>query len=160
MSETQRIAEELRRACRGNAWHGSSVLPLLSGVTAAQAAARPIAGAHSIWDLVLHMTGWTAEVRRRLEGGQPAMPAAGDWPAVPESTAEAWEAACRALAEAHEGLIAVVEGAVEERLEETVGTTDAPLGTGVTLYAMLHGLVQHDAYHGGQIALLKKALRL
>jgi hypothetical protein len=27
----------------------------------------------------------------------------------------------------------------------------------VSYYVLLHGIAQHDAYHGGQIALLKRA---
>jgi hypothetical protein len=33
-----------------------------------------------------------------------------------------------------------------------------PAGTELSRYATLHGVVQHDLYHGGQIAILKKAL--
>lgn len=54
-TDLQRLEEQLERALEGEAWHGPSVLEILEGVTAAQAAAHPIAGAHSIWELVLHL---------------------------------------------------------------------------------------------------------
>jgi uncharacterized damage-inducible protein DinB len=121
------------------------------------AAARPIADAHSLWEIVLHMAGWTGEVRQRLRGGEPGLPPDGDWPPQGEGD-EAWERALQALREAHEGLMAEVGTSAAERWDETVGSLDSPLGTGVSLREMIHGIVQHDAYHAGQIVILKKAL--
>jgi hypothetical protein len=43
--------------------------------------------------------------------------------------------------------------------ERVGGARDAPLGTGVTYAAMVSGLLQHSGYHGGQIGLLRRALR-
>jgi uncharacterized damage-inducible protein DinB len=151
------FAEQLRKGFADDPWHGPSTADLLQGVTAEQAAARPLAGAHTIWELVLHMTGWMREVRRRLAGGEPGEPEEGDWPAVPAATAEAWDATRRALA----GSVAELEAAVlalrPEDLGRAVGRASRPLGTGVTIAAMLSGVVQHNAYHSGQIALLRKA---
>jgi len=156
MSEIARIREEIRQAYAGQPWHGPSVGELVTGVDATSAAARPVPGAHTIWELVLHLTAWAHEVTRRLQGGKPGLPPEGDWPPVPQPTGEAWDAALVALRNAHQELLATVERFPEERLIELVAGT--PPGTGVTYYHMLHGLVQHDAYHGGQIALLRKAL--
>jgi uncharacterized damage-inducible protein DinB len=130
-------------------------------VTAEEAACRPVASAHTIWELVLHLTAWTGEVRRRLGGGEPGEPAEGDWPAPPAvPTSAAWAAARAALAAAHAALRADVVHVGDARLDQPVGSTrDRPLGGGVPYGVMLHGLAQHDAYHGGQIALLKKAAR-
>ena len=50
MSEVASIADQLRRAFNGKAWHGDSLLKILKDVTAAKAAAHPIDGAHSIWE--------------------------------------------------------------------------------------------------------------
>ncbi|HYV05863.1 MAG TPA: DinB family protein, partial [Blastocatellia bacterium] len=66
MSEIKRIRSQLRRAFEGEAWHGPSVMELLGDVTAEQAAAHPIAGAHSIWELALHIATWERYVRRRI----------------------------------------------------------------------------------------------
>ena len=52
------IADQISRAFRGESWHGPSVREVLAGVSAEDAAAHPIAGAHSIWEIVLHLTGW------------------------------------------------------------------------------------------------------
>ncbi len=68
MTESVRLADQLRRAFEGNAWHGDSLLELLAGVDAKTAAAKPIKDAHSIWELVLHIAAWDDAVRRRTAG--------------------------------------------------------------------------------------------
>jgi uncharacterized damage-inducible protein DinB len=156
--EVQHILDQLRRVFDGDAWYGPSIREVLAGVAATQAAARPIPSAHTIWELVLHMTAWKREVLRRLRGGEPGLPMDGDWPSAPPATESAWAEAQAALASAHEELWRTLHSFPGGRLHEIVGQArDRPLGTGVTYYATLHGLVQHDAYHTGQIALLKKA---
>jgi len=66
--ETKRLASQLRRSYEGQAWHGPSLRELLDGVTSEQAAAKPISGAHSIWELVFHVTAWEREALAVMEG--------------------------------------------------------------------------------------------
>ncbi len=155
------LAEQVRLAHAGPSWHGASLVENLAGINAEQAASRPISEAHSVWEIVLHLSAWVNEVTRRMEGGVPDLPAEGDWPAVGSVSDEAWARATAALAEAHERLAHAVERGTEARWAARVGgERNPPLGTGVTHGTMIAGLLQHDAYHGGQIGLLRKALRL
>ena len=141
----------------GDPWYGTSRTGILRGVSAADAAATPIPGGHSIWQLVLHMAAWTEEVQRRLEGAAPATPARGDWPPVPAPTDAAWRAAKAALTRAHAQVAKMLGDMPARRLARPVGQSREPaLGTGVTIGEMLVGLAQHDAYHTGQIAQLKR----
>ena len=159
--EKAELAEELRRAHSGDAWHGPAVGELVQGVSALDAAAHPVAGAHSIWELVLHLSAWRQEVARRLVTGTLAPPAAGDWPRPPAAGDVAWASALAGLETATTEVLAALSTFPAGRLPERAGDArDPALGSGVTWNAMLHGLAQHDAYHGGQIALLKKALAL
>jgi uncharacterized damage-inducible protein DinB len=157
-TEVARIVDELQREHDGDPWHGSPLTAILEGIDAERAAARPIADGHSIWELVLHMTGWKNETARRLRGAVACMPIEGDWPEVGAPTAARWQAAIDALQASHEDLIAAVRALPDAKLyEPTNDTRSGPLGTGVSHYVLLHGIVQHDVYHAGQIALLKKA---
>ena len=161
MSEAFRLLDQFKRAHDGDPWHGSPVKAILEGVTHEQAARRPPNGAHSIWELVLHMTGWRNEVARRATGAPAAEPAAGDYPAVGEPTAARWKAALAALDASHANLAKVVRGMSDDQLlKPTNDPRNRPLGTGCSYYELLHGIVQHDAYHAGQIAILKKVLGL
>ena len=159
MSERDRIVDLLRRVHDGDAWHGPSVMSALEGVDAALARARPIASAHSIWETALHIVAWRHEVERRLAGGTPALPAEGDWPPVPAEDA-AWSEVAGKLQASHESAVAAIGAIGDAELERVVGDEREPgLGSGVTVAVMLHGLVHHDAYHAGQISLLKKSGR-
>lgn len=159
MSEVERLVDQLQRAHDGDPWHGSPVVAILKGVTAEEAVRRPPNGAHSIWELVLHMTAWRNEVAERLTGKPASEPAGGDYPEVGDPTAARWTAALRALDTAHRRLVDVTRDVSEERLFRPMNDPrNAALGIGVTVYELLHGIVQHDAYHAGQIALLKRIL--
>jgi uncharacterized damage-inducible protein DinB len=152
MSEIERILDQLQRAYEGNAWHGPSVREVLDGVTAAQA--QPVENAHSIWELVQHIAVWEDVGRRRLSGdrAQIAISSPEDWP-PPEDTSEvAWEQAKAALDRGHQALVEAITNTPESRLNE-------PIFEGMsTVYVTLHGVIQHDLYHAGQIAILKKAI--
>lgn len=152
MSETSRIVEQLHRAYHGPAWHGPALAEILSGVTAQAAARRPFPGAHTIWEIVLHIAAWESAVTRRLQGDEiPALPPEQDWPAVREASDAGWRRALDTLAEAQRKLEADIAGLEDARLKEKV-LGDRPY----SIYTMLHGVVQHNLYHAGQIALLKK----
>jgi len=160
MSEIDRILDELERDHTGDTWHGSPVTDILRGITAAQAASKPVPHGHSIWELVLHMTAWKNEVRRRIGGAPSGEPEEGDWPAVGEPTEARWTAARASLDRAHADLAAAVRTLSESKVfEPTNDPRVRETGAGVSHYTLLHGLVQHDAYHAGQIAILKKAMQ-
>jgi uncharacterized damage-inducible protein DinB len=146
------LARQVRMAAEGSPWHGASLLDNLSSVTAAQAAARPVSSAHSIWELVLHLTGWTREVTRRLDGAPKGAPTEGDWPAVGEVSEPAWDKARDALRRAHQELAEKAERFPEARWASAVSQSEDSFADTIA------GLLQHDAYHGGQIGLLRRAL--
>ena len=158
MSEIDRILDQLEREHTGDPWHGSPLHQILNDIDARQAARTPIPGGHSIWEIVLHMTGWKKEVAQRVTGAPAGEPAEGDWPAIGDPTEARWRAALDGLEAAHRQLIGSIKSLPEVRLfEPTNDPRNRPLGTGVSHYVLLHGIVQHDVYHAGQIAVLKKA---
>jgi uncharacterized damage-inducible protein DinB len=153
MDEIDRLRDQLGRAVNGGAWHGPALAELLGGVDAAAAAARPIAGAHTIWEVALHADAWQRIVARRLAGEAfREMPPEIDWPPVTDTRAAAWEAVRAGLREGRDKLDATLSAFPAARLDETVR------GSRSTYYATVHGLVQHHVYHAGQVALLLRAL--
>jgi uncharacterized damage-inducible protein DinB len=159
MSESDRLAELVERVVEGDAWHGSSVATLLADLTPQQAAAFAVPGAHSIWELVLHMTGWADEVRARLAGAAAGEPASGDWPTAPAPTDESWARSVEALLASHRALAAAIRAAGDQALAvPVVDHRDRAAGTGLSKYLTLHGLVHHTVYHAGQVALLRQAV--
>ncbi len=160
MSRIHDLTDQVRRVLDGDPWYGEPILRVLAGVTHDQAAQRVLPQAHTIWELVLHLTSWTREVNRRLVQGDWRQPVDGDWPTAPDPTAGNWRSAVGRLEEAHRALIATLEAFPASRLDDLVSQErDQAMGTGQTFGQMLHGLLQHDVYHLGQIGLLKKGVR-
>lgn len=154
MSEVASIADQLRRAFNGKAWHGDSLLKILKDVTAAKAAAHPIDGAHSIWELARHIAAWDGVALRRLGGKAATISAAKNFPRVTDASDGAWGKTLVDLKRIHEQLVSAVAAFPDSRLYEKV---PGKSGAHHTFYYMLHGVVQHELYHAGQIAILKKA---
>ena len=154
MREVIRIGSQLKRAFEGKAWHGSSLLELLADVSAEQAASKPTGGAHSIWELVLHIAVWQRFVTRAVEG-EPMPPwdiaPEEDWPPVVDASEAAWRVAVTSLGDGNKRLRDAVRKLGDEDLDRIVAGRD------YSVYFMLHGVLQHSLYHAGQIALLKKA---
>lgn len=162
MEEINRIEDQLRRAFEGGAWHGPALREVLADVTAERAAARSMVGAHNIWEIVLHVTAWHGAVQRRLEGEPAQLPVEGDWPRVTETSAARWSETLLALEQSYQSLQRTIAGLTDAQLNNYIYGTlgaepDPPTGAGVSVYLTLHGVVQHDLYHAGQIAILKKA---
>jgi uncharacterized damage-inducible protein DinB len=152
MNEIMRVRDQLDRALRGDAWHGPALLEVLGPIDAATAAHRLIPTGHTIWEIVLHLTSSVELVVSRLGGEPRDLAPEEDWPAQPaDPDDEAWCAAVTTLEQAHGRLFAAMEQLDDARLDE-------PIVPGfTTVYLQLHGTVQHDLYHGGQIVLLARA---
>ena len=157
MKEIERILDQLRRSFDGDAWFGPSVEQVVAGITAAQAAARPLSAAHTIWEIVLHMLAWEGAVLTRLREGRVGVPDEGDWPDVPDTGEAAWANALDRLARSHAEMEKSIAELTDLRLEDWLGSErNRETGGGVSVYVTLHGLIQHNIYHAAQIALLKK----
>ncbi|MEM9556549.1 MAG: DinB family protein [Acidobacteriota bacterium] len=151
--DPKRLAYAIARAVTGPVWHGPTLGELLRDVDTADAAAHPVAGAHSIWELVLHIAVWAEIAAERLDGRALEFPPpAEDWPAPEPASDEAWAAARERLEHAYRTLSAKVAGLEAEQLDAMVAGQDHPV------WAMLHGVIEHACYHGGQIGLLRRAL--
>ena len=153
MPEIELIADQLKRAFDGEAWHGPALLEVLDGVDAKTAAAHPIPAAHSIWELVLHVATWERVISRRIQGEEFMPSDEENFPQVQQHKNADWQDAIQKLRTAHADLIKLVSAMKEAQLNKRVPGKD------YDLRFMLTGAVQHAAYHGGQIALLKKARR-
>jgi uncharacterized damage-inducible protein DinB len=159
MSRAKRLAAHIERTVTGPMWHGPALADVLEGVTADRARKRPITDGHSIWELVLHITAWAEIARQRLDGQATGDPTPEqDWPPVPAPQADAtagsdpaWTRAVERLGDSHRRLAADARPLDDEQLNALVP------GLEYSVSVLLRGIVEHGTYHGGQIALLKKA---
>ncbi|TDQ10384.1 DinB family protein [Pedobacter metabolipauper] len=146
------FANELRKGYIGDAWHGMNISSIISSVKYDQAFKHPIPNAHSIAELVLHLTSWTEEVDSRLMGNLSKDPVKGDWPMPKEETAQEWDFIVSDFHIANEKLLNLAMTMPSDQWTEFV----VPVDPGLSHFELLNGLVQHHAYHAGQISLLLK----
>ncbi len=152
MSERSRTLDLLDRAYRAEAWHGPALLECLNGVSAAIAAKRPMKGAHTIWELVDHVASWNEIVAQRLSGEKPAVTPEWNFPLTPRPTPAAWKTTLRRLARSQVKFRAAVVGFPVAKLgRRRPGTT-------ASWNVLIHGQIQHQLYHAGQIAMLRRGL--
>jgi hypothetical protein len=134
-------------------WHGPSIGEALDGITYAAANSRPIPGAHSIWELALHIAAWADIARTRLgERPLPDPPRSRDWPPVPAPSPSAWRQAVEQVGSSYDALANHVEFFTPEALLKIVPGRD------YTVETMIRGVIEHGVYHAGQVAILRKAL--
>jgi hypothetical protein len=150
MKETERIAEQLQRAFYTEAWSGPSVMETLQGVTADFAARKSVPGAHSIWELVHHITAWMDIARKRARGEDIEVTLEINFPPVTGVTEADWNRSLQKMTKAEEELRQAILQLPESRLDEP-GVKD-----GHSVYVLLHGAIQHNLYHAGQMMLLRK----
>ncbi len=153
MSEIERLKGWMKGISRGPGWHGPAIAHVLKGVTARQAAARPIESAHTIWEIVLHMLAWQAWTLRAVKGRRlKHLSPSAAWPPLRETSPAAWRRDRARLLSHYDRLRAALADWPEARLAERVRGQPYTFGT------LLQGIVHHDVYHTGQLALLKKAV--
>ena len=151
-SEVERIIQQMQNAFDGEAWHGPALAEILGDVDAKMAATRPVASAHTIWELTLHIMAWEEVIRRRLGGEPVTLPEEQNFPKIADASEAAWRKTVEGLKEKHKVLLAAVSVLPLARLEDKVPGKD------YNVYTMLHGSAQHVIYHAGQIVMLKRAL--
>jgi len=147
------IIDQLHRSVEGDSWQGASMREILEGVNAVEAAAHPVPGGHSIWEIVYHVTAWVRAVHSRVLGKVMELGGEADWPPVRDTSEKAWTEAFKDLRLAQSELIATLKTLSDGDLNAPVPNRDYDRAH------LLHGLAQHHAYHAGQMSLLKRALQ-
>jgi uncharacterized damage-inducible protein DinB len=145
------LATRLRSVVEGGMWHGPSIHEAVEGVGATVAAAHPIEGAHSIWELVLHVGQWAEIVAERLAGRDRPVTPERNFPPVGETTEASWSAAVDHTKQLYLALAEHVAGLDASTLWKDHGEgSPGPA-------AHVQGVIEHGAYHAGQIVLLRRA---
>lgn len=147
----ERIKDLLNASFHGGAWHGPSVLELTKGISAKEAAFK-IADAHTIAELIYHITSWRIFVLKRLQGDSTynIEDDKKNWGNFDKIDQFELETLMMEMTLSQDELIRELELITDAFLEEIVP------GSEYTYYTLIHGIIHHDVYHSGQIAILKK----
>jgi uncharacterized damage-inducible protein DinB len=149
MRPTERLLEHLNRAWGGEAWHGPALRDLLEGVTEEQARKHAIGGAHSIIELAAHIGTWMDAVAHRISKTDEVLTTVEDWS---DTAKMSWPAVIEELEHAQSRLVDAVARMSTEQLEKRVP------GKKHSIYDDIIGVIQHNVYHAGQIAVLRRGL--
>lgn len=148
--EISRIIHMLQNTYDGAAWHGPSILEVLSKINA-DIAFKQSSHIHRICELVQHITAWRIFAIKRLEGDAVfEITQNENWKTFTKQDEAAWKVIKEDLAESQETLIKRLSQANDALLDEDVE------GKAYDYYTLIHGVIQHDLYHLGEIALLFK----
>jgi len=154
MTETERILAQYDQVMHGNAWHGAwhgdPIWQILEGVSAKAAVYRPLADVHTIWEIVLHMIFWEGVAARRLAGQRAGLDEALNFPAMPSATEANWQKTLEQFRASNQAFRLALQALEVARMDELSAAGKR------TFYDEAHGLIQHNVYHAGQIAMLKK----
>lgn len=166
MSECVTISSRLKQSyarvdqhgatLEGGAWHGPSLMESLNGVDVGQAAARPIEGRHTIWEIVNHCAYWMQSVDKALHGEvMVSIPTTGDWVGMGE-TAEDWKRDLERMDQVYRKLQATIADFDAGNLDGMISTQFGENFFQFTNRKMLHGVADHNIYHAGQVSILKR----
>ena len=150
MKETERIADQFTRSIEGNAWHGPSLMELLGGVNAEKASSKNIEDAHSIWEITNHIILDMNVVAKRIKGEVVSVTLEEDWVEIKDFSENAWQNTLEKLRITSTKLKNIILDLPSEKLDDNIKEKEQ------TYYFVLHGVIQHNLYHAGQIAILKK----
>ena len=150
-TEAHYLADRLQRIGFSDPWYGDCVFKILDGVTAEQAARR-VGNAHTIWEIVKHITASAIVDTKRLQGEFAREPEDGNWWPKPGSGEEQWQADLNGLRVAIQDLSKAIHELAESEYEKSL------MNTAHTFREQMHEAIEHVVYHAGQMAVLKKAV--
>jgi uncharacterized damage-inducible protein DinB len=153
MTEIERIRDQFQRGWDGDAWHGTPLWTMLGDVTVSEAHARPITGSHTIAEIVQHLAYWKLATQERVAGVLVSPAHDEQWPTPRDESEAAWREALALLQSRHQALMHLLGKLSDAQLRNPIAGRD------YDVYIQLHGTLQHELYHTGQIALLKHAAR-
>lgn len=150
IKETRRIKSLFEKLYSGSPWIDVSICDSLAEVSAAQASTHVLKNANSIWEIVNHLISWRENVLKRVQGKVITTPAHNYFLPVSDTSEKAWKKTLKQLETSQNNWIKLLDEFSPADFKNIYPNN------GMNYYEHIHGIIQHDAYHLGQIILLKK----
>ncbi len=152
--EIDYIIASLKSVLEGQPWYGQAVMKILLGIDPIIVYKKPNENSHSLIELLYHMNTWAEFTLKSIEKNKERNSAGFeklDWREINPSE-HTWEKGIAQFKVTHDLLIELLETKDDEFLSDQVGEREYDFGF------LLRGIIQHDIYHIGQIAYVKKLL--
>ncbi len=153
-TERERIAELFIKLYEGSPWIDVNIRETLEPLSADQASRRVLPGTNTIWEIVNHLISWRQTVLQRIGGEMAPSPDNNYFEPVKETSDSAWQQTLRALEESQVDWLRTLETFNESDFDKVHA------GNLMNYYEHIHGILQHDAYHLGQIRMLLSSIRI
>lgn len=150
MSETQRISNLYQKLYDGSPWIDITIRGVLENITAEQAAKKVLPNANTIWEITNHIIAWRNNVLQRVQGEVITTPENNYFKPITDTSTEAWKNTSAKLDESQTAWLKFLNEFNESDFENIYPNNE------MTYYEHIHGIIQHDCYHLGQIVILAK----
>jgi uncharacterized damage-inducible protein DinB len=151
--EISGLIRKMKSVYQGDPWYGEPIKKVLQDIDAEKVFNKPIPQAHSMAELLTHIISWRELLNKRLHGDDSfsvRQKESFDWKRIDPDPKTAWENLKKALEINQQQIIDGLEQANDDLLKQKVAKRK------YNYRYLIKGLIQHDIYHLGQIALLKK----
>ncbi len=153
MTESQRIQSLFKDLYHGHPWLDVTLQDTLNRITASQANQRPIKDGNTIWEIVNHIIAWRENVLKRVQGQVLQTPSNNYIEKITTASEKAWVDTLKALENTQKEWLYFLSSFSEADFSNEYSVNK------LTYYQHIHGILQHDAYHLGQIVLLAKMVK-
>lgn len=153
MKETKRISSLFEKLYAGSPWIDVTIKETLAGISAKEAASHPLDKCNSVWEIVNHLISWRLNVLRRVQGEVITTPSHNYIEEIVDTSEAAWQITLQQLEDSQEKWLTFLENFQEDDFEKVYPNNQ------MNYYEHIHGIIQHDAYHLGQIVFLVKYLK-
>ncbi|MEW6196909.1 MAG: DinB family protein [Bacteroidota bacterium] len=143
---TAALVEKVQNFYNGEPYYGDPILKVLNGINSEKSLTRVGKNAHNIAELLAHIIGWEEYVIKQFKGNkefQMEQNFSFDWSRIDKNEKSLWASLTAKLDEIHGELISILK---DDKYD---------FGKRAT---MVNNMMEHDIYHLGQIAILKKII--
>jgi uncharacterized damage-inducible protein DinB len=148
MKEQERIIKLFEDLYNGSPWIDVNLYDTLKGISAEDAATKRIKKGNSIWEIVNHLISWRLNVLERIQGEIINSPSDNYFKTVINPSEDEWQNTLNELDRSQSIWIKHLK-----KFNQKNFTTTYPINN-LTFYEHIMGILQHDAYHLGQIKML------
>ena len=149
-TESLRLISLFEKLYDGSPWVDVNLVSILEPITANQASRRVLPNCNTIWEITNHIILWRQNVLQRINGAIIEATETNYFEPVKDTSKDAWTNTLSTLKATHEKWIQFLRNFESLQFETLYAANN------MTYYEHIHGILQHDCYHLGQIVLLAK----
>lgn len=152
MKAKERITKLFEDIYDGDPWIDVTLQGTLKNISAAKAAKKISPDRNSIWQIVNHLISWRENVLQRVQGKMITTPDNNYFTGIIDTSDAAWQSTLKRLENSQQQWITFLANFNESEFDKIYPNNN------MSYYDHVNGIIQHDAYHLGQIVLLSKLL--